>query len=72
MPPTFKKTESAWETLERAIRVAGHADECPEPLLRRTGREIDDLVARLKLMQKLIDKELTRRYRELAEKGAKT
>lgn len=68
----FKKTESAREILERAIHVAGHADECTEPLLRSTGWEIDDLRKDLKFMQKLIDKELNRRYRELAEKGAKT
>jgi hypothetical protein len=55
--------------LERIVHVAGHADQCDEPLLRRTGQEIGLLSADLKYLQKLIDKELTRRYKELAEKG---
>lgn len=65
-----KNTKSVNDILDRAIRVAGHADQFPEPLLRCSGKEIDDLIAELKGKQKLIDKELTRRHRELAEKGA--
>ena len=51
--------------LARIVHVAGHADQCDEPLLRRIGMEISLLSADLKYLQKLIDKELTRRYNEL-------
>jgi len=55
--------------LGMVIHVAGHADECTEPRLRKTGQDITRLQRDLTSMQKLIDKELTRRYNELTEKG---
>lgn len=60
------------QTLECAHHIYTTADSCDEPTLRRTGQELDRLITDLKSMQKSIDAELTRRYRELAEKGAKT
>jgi hypothetical protein len=64
---TYRHTKA--EILEKAVRVSGHADECTEPLLRKTGQDITRLQTDLAYMQKLIDKELTRRYKELVEKG---
>jgi hypothetical protein len=60
------------EILEKVIHVSGHADECTEPQIHTTMHELYRLQNDLSYMQTLLDKELTRRYNELAEKGTPT
>lgn len=63
------KYRSCVVILESAINVAGHADQCTEVMLRKTGQELTALQKTLRLMQSHIDNERTRRYNEQAEKG---